>query len=238
MGNAGQMAHPANPGTLRVAGRIGDRVVHCVVRAPRLAHRQDRPTTEAVLVGCYGSPLGHPQLPGGLRPYSGSFAAWNVPAVSRGIFGIERLPDIHGFWGATLTLTALSFPYVPAPRAGSNAKPGPGGRGVSAGAGPRALVGVLPHHPDAAPSCHCRRRAPCITLHAERFRSRFPPPIRDLHLGHISPVQLRFRPWNSRKPFSGPRWYGLWRYSFLIRIPGASPATRARVWAARSALQW
>ena len=29
-----------------------------------------------------------------------------------GIFGIERLPDIHGFWGATLTLTALSFPYV------------------------------------------------------------------------------------------------------------------------------
>ena len=29
-----------------------------------------------------------------------------------GVFGIERLPDIHGFWGATLTLTALSFPYV------------------------------------------------------------------------------------------------------------------------------
>ena len=29
-----------------------------------------------------------------------------------GLFGIERLPDVHGFWGATLTLTVLSFPYV------------------------------------------------------------------------------------------------------------------------------
>ena len=29
-----------------------------------------------------------------------------------GIFGVERLPDVHGFWGATLTLTVLSFPYV------------------------------------------------------------------------------------------------------------------------------
>lgn len=28
------------------------------------------------------------------------------------LFGIERLPDIFGFWGATLTLTLLSFPYV------------------------------------------------------------------------------------------------------------------------------
>ncbi len=29
-----------------------------------------------------------------------------------GVFGIERLPDVHGFWGASLTLTVLSFPYV------------------------------------------------------------------------------------------------------------------------------
>ena len=29
-----------------------------------------------------------------------------------GLFGLERLPDVHGFWGATLTLTVLSFPYV------------------------------------------------------------------------------------------------------------------------------
>ena len=29
-----------------------------------------------------------------------------------GVFGLERLPDVHGFWGATLTLTVLSFPYV------------------------------------------------------------------------------------------------------------------------------
>ena len=29
-----------------------------------------------------------------------------------GLFGIERLPDVQGFWGAMVTLTVLSFPYV------------------------------------------------------------------------------------------------------------------------------
>lgn len=29
-----------------------------------------------------------------------------------GLFGLEQLPDVHGFWGATVTLTVLSFPYV------------------------------------------------------------------------------------------------------------------------------
>ena len=28
------------------------------------------------------------------------------------VFGIDRLPDIHGFSGAFLTLTFLSFPYI------------------------------------------------------------------------------------------------------------------------------
>ena len=28
------------------------------------------------------------------------------------VFGIQQLPDIYGFWGATLTLTLLSYPYV------------------------------------------------------------------------------------------------------------------------------
>ncbi len=27
-------------------------------------------------------------------------------------FGVERLPEIYGFWGAALTLSAVSFPYV------------------------------------------------------------------------------------------------------------------------------
>jgi iron(III) transport system permease protein len=29
-----------------------------------------------------------------------------------GPLGLQRLPDIHGFWGAALTLTLLSYPYV------------------------------------------------------------------------------------------------------------------------------
>ncbi len=29
-----------------------------------------------------------------------------------GPFGVDRLPDINGFWGAMLTLTLLSYPYV------------------------------------------------------------------------------------------------------------------------------
>ena len=28
------------------------------------------------------------------------------------LFGVQRLPDIFGFWGATLTLSLLSYPYV------------------------------------------------------------------------------------------------------------------------------
>lgn len=29
-----------------------------------------------------------------------------------GLFGVDRLPDINGFWGAMLTLTFLSYPYL------------------------------------------------------------------------------------------------------------------------------
>ncbi|MCH8089828.1 MAG: iron ABC transporter permease [Chloroflexi bacterium] len=35
-----------------------------------------------------------------------------IQQLLESVFGIERLPDIHGFWGATLALSFLSFPYV------------------------------------------------------------------------------------------------------------------------------
>ena len=35
-----------------------------------------------------------------------------LQGLLQGPFGVDRLPDISGFWGATLTLVVLSYPYV------------------------------------------------------------------------------------------------------------------------------
>ncbi len=35
------------------------------------------------------------------------------------LFGVQRIPDIHGFWGAAFTLTLLSYPYVLLPVRGA-----------------------------------------------------------------------------------------------------------------------
>lgn len=35
-----------------------------------------------------------------------------LQSVLEPVFGVERLPDIYGFWGAYLVLTLLSYPYV------------------------------------------------------------------------------------------------------------------------------
>lgn len=64
-----------------------------------------------------------------------------VQQLFGGLFGLERLPDVHGFWGAAITLTVLSFPYVllPVRAAMRNLDPGIEESARVLGHGPRSV---------------------------------------------------------------------------------------------------
>ena len=57
-------------------------------------------------------PLVIPSYVGGFIVIAALGPRGMLQGILEGPLGLQRLPDINGFWGATLTLTLLSYPYV------------------------------------------------------------------------------------------------------------------------------
>ncbi len=76
-----------------------------------LTTRTDLPLRRAWVV-LSALPLVIPSYVAGFVVVAASGPRGMLQQALDGPFGIERLPDIHGFAGALLTLTFLSFPYV------------------------------------------------------------------------------------------------------------------------------
>ena len=99
-----------------------------------------------------GAPARDPELRRGPRAPRRTRAA---RACAQQALGVERLPDIRGYWGALLALTLTTYPYVYLLCAVRAAQPGSRARGRRARARPLAVEDVLHGH---AARC-CGRRS-------------------------------------------------------------------------------
>ena len=159
-----------------VTGGCGNHCFHNHRPAPGLADGAVRsapgPNVWGVIV--IATP-GYSQLRGSLCTIPGSPGAAGDAAGAcwKAWVGLERLPDINGFFGASLTLTLLSYPYVLLTIPRRPAAAGPRVGGIFEGAG----IQLASHLPEgfgasAAPG-HRRWWAAGGLVHAQRLRGRF-----------------------------------------------------------------
>ena len=64
-------------------------------------------------------PLVIPSYIGGFVVVAALAPKGMLQGLLESLFGVDRIPDIQGFWGAALTLTLLSYPYVLLPVRGA-----------------------------------------------------------------------------------------------------------------------
>ncbi|MCK9517576.1 MAG: iron ABC transporter permease [Dehalococcoidia bacterium] len=96
--------------SLKLSGVVGLVCVAVALPAAWLTVRTDLPWRRAWAV-LLALPLAIPSYVMALTVVAalgprGMLQGWLEP------FGVDRLPEIYGFWGAALTLSAVSFPYV------------------------------------------------------------------------------------------------------------------------------
>ena len=120
-----------------------------------------------------------------------------------GPFGVDRLPEIYGLPGATLTLALLSYPYVLLTVRGAlrNLDPVLDEAARSLGYGNRAVL-LRVTLPQLRPALAAGSFAGG-PVHVERFRRRLADAVSDNHLDHLSAVRIRLRPYHRRPPLTG-----------------------------------
>ena len=110
------------------------------------------------------------------------------------LLGVERLPEIYGYWGALAALTLSTYPVRAPARLGRAARARPVARGGRPRPRPDAVRGLPAGDAARAAAVDRRRRAARRALHALGLRRRLADAVRRAHPGHLPPVPLALRP--------------------------------------------